>query len=106
VTTAAERRHMALVRDLGCMITGRKDCILHHARGGSMSDNGIHCGTSQRPNNYFVIPLIPEMHNTSSEGIHLMGVESWEKKYKKQYVMLKNISEAVGYDVFEMAKST
>jgi hypothetical protein len=44
------------------------------------------------------------MHNTSSEGIHLMGVESWEKKYKKQYVMLKNISEAVGYDVFEMAE--
>lgn len=97
----AHKQHMARVAELGCMISGSTDVCLHHARSGSMKDAGYHFGKSQRPPDWFVIPLQPMYHNTSNEGIHNKGVRSWELVYGTQYDMLCDISRMLGYSVFE-----
>jgi hypothetical protein len=53
MSTAAEKRHMGRVAELGCIIC-TEPAQVHHIRDGQ--------GMSQRASNWLVIPLCPEHH--------------------------------------------
>lgn len=75
------------VAQLGCIVTYRRiDVTLHHIKGGSVSDLGLHSGMSQRGiNDWLVIPLTAELHISGPEAIDGgYGVRSWEAKYGAQ----------------------
>lgn len=95
--------HLQAVASLPCAVTGRTGVTLHHCHGGSMSQNGIHRGVSQRPSDWLVIPIVLELH-VGPEGIDgSKGVESWEREHGPQFEHLKKLSQRLGYNVFELA---
>lgn len=64
--TAAERRYMGRVAELGCIVCrnagfGATPAEVHHVREGQ--------GGAQRAPNYLVIPLCPE-HHRGKDSIH------------------------------------
>ena len=72
------RDHWNRVGELSCLITGRPNPTLHHAKSGSMTQIiGLH-GLSLKVSDWLVIPLDALMH-TGALGIDSgMGVLSWE----------------------------
>jgi hypothetical protein len=71
-----------------------------------MKDIGVHSGGSQKSNHWLQIPLSVHVH-TGPQGIDSgMGVESWEKCFGPQVMLLKNVSKQLGYDVFKKAGIT
>ena len=52
--TAAEKRYMGRVAELGCIIHPGAPALVHHIRTGQ--------GGGQRSSNYLTIPLCPECH--------------------------------------------
>lgn len=95
--------HMARVRDLGCVLSrSHTDVVLHHARGGSIARMGINIGGKQKASDYLVLPLLPHFH-TGDQGIHQIGVQTWERKFGTQVRWLLWVSDQLEYDVFERA---
>ena len=60
MSTAAEKRHMNRVAELGCIICAAPAQV-HHIREGM--------GMSQRASNWLIIPLCPE-HHTGALSVH------------------------------------
>jgi len=60
MTTAAEKRHLARVAELGCIICG-SPAQVHHIREGQ--------GMGQRAPHFLTIPLCPE-HHVGGVSIH------------------------------------
>lgn len=77
--------YLDAVAALGCMV-----CIqpaqIHHAKGGSMRSRES-VGTSQRTSDEVALPLCPN-HHTGAEGIHTIGVLTWEARFGTQLEML------------------
>lgn len=78
------------VADLGCMICAAPAQI-HHVVGGSAAEAGIRRGMSQKVSDEHVIPLCM-WHHVGGEGIHTIGVETWEARYGNQTDMLIALS--------------
>jgi len=95
------RAYWAKVAELGCLMNGSK-AEIHHCKSGSMSNYGIHTTGSKKNSNWLVIPLSPRFHR-GKDGIHTIGVQTWEEKYQAQIVHLKVISLILKVDVFEKA---
>ncbi len=76
---------------------------LHHCHSGSMTDNGFNRGLSKKASNWLVIPLPMDLH-TGFNGIHSIGVRTWEKKYLNQFDLLWWYSDQLGYDLIKLAK--
>jgi hypothetical protein len=62
VTTKSEKSYMDRVAKLPCAICASHGVQLHHVREGQ--------GTSQRAQNWLVIPLCPDCHTGPKNGIH------------------------------------
>lgn len=65
--TKAEREHMQMVAELGCVACRRigipdTPAELHHVRDGQ--------GLAQRASNFEVIPLCPQHHRLGPDAIH------------------------------------
>ncbi len=73
-STMAERAHMGLVADLGCIVCrnngrGFVPAQVHHMKVNPLS--GLHVGIGQRASHYHVLPLCPDHHlATSPVGYH------------------------------------
>lgn len=96
-------RHFEDVQDLGCLVCGQF-AVIHHCMGGSIKDLGFHKGMGQKNNDWLVIPLCPRHHN-GDEGLHTIGVLSWEERFGTQADFLGEVSNLLGLDVFGTAKS-
>lgn len=97
------KQHHDNVRALGCILTGRKPATLHHCHGGSIKDRGYHVGMGQRQSHALVIPLVAELHSIGGRGIDSgMGVRSWEAEFGLQADLIDEVSEAVGYSLWEL----
>lgn len=95
-------KHHELVRSLPCVVTGRSDVTLHHCHSGSLGDNGIKRGGSQRPSDWLVIPLVLELH--VGNGIDgSIGVRTWEQQNGTQMDHLKSVFQQLGYNGFKVA---
>lgn len=78
MSTAAEKRHMGKVAEVGCILChhlglGATPAHVHHIREGH--------GMSQRASNFLTIPLCPEHHQGAS-GIHGLGAKAFERTYR------------------------
>ena len=76
MTTSSEKKHMARVAGLGCVICRRSGypdtpAHVHHLRSGTGLGRASHLDT---------IPLCP-MHHTGATGIHYMGRRAWERRW-------------------------
>lgn len=79
------RDYLDRIASFGCMVC-RKTAQIHHIVGGSAKAAGIRRGMSQKVRDEHVIPLC-ELHHTGNEGIHKIGVLTWEARYGTQVDM-------------------
>ena len=78
MTTAAEKRHMSAVAELGCALCrfldlGESPAELHHPRTGT--------GAGRRASHMDVIPLCPYHHRSSNEALHVLGRKAFERHF-------------------------
>lgn len=96
--TAAERRWIGRAVEHGCMV-----CLApaqwHHLRSGSA---GI-VGGGQRSAHTRGIALC-ERHHTGSDGIHQIGVETWEAKHGRQTDLHAHLVSLIGEPPAEQPK--
>ena len=82
-------RYLDAVAELGCCVCGQPAQI-HHARAGSMRYVES-AGTGLRTGDDCAIPLCLN-HHTGSEGIHTIGVQTFEARYGTQADMLTTVA--------------
>lgn len=84
--TKEERKHMEKVASLGCIICG-SPCQIHHLRFGM--------GMGQRNSHFKTIGLC-HYHHTGKEGIHTIGIKSWQKKYGTELELHEKVRQQLG----------
>ena len=77
MTTAAERKHMSRVAELGCAVCRRMGyegtpAEIHHKRAGT--------GAGRRSSHMDVVPLCPQ-HHRGSDGLHGLGTKGFAKHW-------------------------
>lgn len=75
--TAKNKRYFAKISEPGCCIC-RQPPQIHHEIG-----NQTIKGVGNKASHDRVMPLC-HYHHVGDEGIHTLGVETWEKKYGTQ----------------------
>jgi hypothetical protein len=100
--------HERLLRALRCVVSGSPYVTLHHTGHGSMREIAAELGLpspgmSQKNNPFLQIPLAAEYH-FGNMGIDVIGVPTWEERFGFQKAHLVDVSEQLGYDVFEAAQ--
>ena len=104
--SAEIKRHWDRCRDVGCIVAGG-DAEIAHCHGGSViGELGYHWqpGMAQRQNHWLVLPLSPALHRGRfGLDTHPGGVTGWERMYWSQMVLLRELSDELGYDVIERA---
>lgn len=100
------KEHHENVRRLRCVISANPAVTLHHCHGGSMVEAGYSSGGAQRGcGEALVIPLKADFH-VGDEGIDYgVGVLTWEKWYGTQMDFLREVSELLGYDLFQLHRA-
>lgn len=93
------------VATVPCLACQKAPVQLHHARSGSMVDNGYLAGGAQKPSDWFVLPICLN-HHTGGEGIHSIGVRTWETRFGSQLMMLQGLMLITGVNVFHQADQT
>lgn len=104
VATAEIKRHWQRVADLGCIITGQPAEIAHcHA--GSMKELGPEWqpGMAQKQSDWLVLPLCPRLHRWGPKSLDGGNPDEWELLWGTQMDLLRELSERLGYNVFERA---
>lgn len=76
-----ERAYMGLVAELGCIICGGIPEIHHNTK---------NRGYGAKSSNYDIMPLCVN-HHRGEEGIHHIGVKTWEAKYGDQDELVKRV---------------
>jgi hypothetical protein len=104
----AIKQWWSTVAGLGCLITRRPSPTLHHIKGGSVADIGLHSGMGQRGiSDYLVIPLAQELHIMSGIAIDgSIGVRSWERKFGNQVDLMDRVCRATGINAWREAGVT
>lgn len=94
--TKEEKRHLAKVAALGCIVCrnegfGRTAAEIHHVRNGQ--------GMSQRASNFEVIPLCHAHHRTGGRGIAFhAGKQAFESKYGTERELLAQVNQLLNQD--------
>lgn len=94
MSTAAEKRHMAAVARLGCIVCrrlgyGPTPAELHHPR--SLA------GMGQRAGHMDVLPLCAPHHRTGGHGVALhAGQRTWEANFGTEAELLEKVREILG----------
>ena len=86
------KKRFTKLSELGCCLC-RKPAQIHHLIG----DQGIK-GLAIKASDEETIPLC-EFHHTGKQGIHRLGVETWEKKYGSQKMWLDWTNRMLEYDI-------
>lgn len=95
-------RYVAALRDMPCMVCGCKPVSLHHPVGGSMLAR-IGCRGARKCSDWLQIPLHWEFHQ-GPNGLHTIGVETWESRYGTQASMIDKLCERFQLNLWELAK--
>ena len=92
-SSAAGRRHMGRVAELGCVLCRHlgfdgTPAEVHHIRDGQ--------GAAQRASDFLTVPLCPE-HHRGGTGLHGLGTKAFERTYKlSELDLLAMTVEALG----------
>lgn len=87
--TKEEKHYMGLVADLGCLICGGLAEIHHNTK---------NRGYGAKSSNYHIMPLCPN-HHRGSNGIHHIGVKTWEKKFRDQDEFVNQVKLKIYSDI-------
>ncbi len=93
MTTLKEKKHMARVAELGCIVCWRQGnegtpAELHHPRSG--------IGMGKRSSHTKVIPLCPT-HHRGDLGVHGLGTKGFPKHYGfTEQDLLKDVEKLLG----------
>ena len=91
------------LKSLGCVICQTQTTLcLHHVLGGSVARVGIDKGLALKVSDWLVLPLCLN-HHVGNEGIHQIGVLTWENKFGSQLHYLKTIGNIFELNLFELA---
>lgn len=90
-TNKQERAYMGRVAELGCVICGGIPEIHHNTK---------NRGYGAKSSNYDIMPLCPR-HHRGEEGIHHIGVKTWEDKYSDQDDLVKQVKLRVYADILQ-----
>ena len=85
--TKDEREYLGKVASLGCVVCG-DEAQVHHRTG---------AGMGLRASHYKTIPLC-HRHHQGTEGIHQIGVKTWEERYDTQDHFIQLVQQALGHD--------
>lgn len=91
-----------LSTEVGCMICEMVPASIHHCIGGSIADAGIVHGKSQKNSDWLVLPLCYN-HHQGREGLHQIGVRTWESRYQTQVSFLNDLAAKVSFDLLSLA---
>lgn len=90
--TSEALAHMAAVKQLPCVITGRMGCDAHHCQSGRYG--------SARRSDYAVIPLHPTAHRQEyGEGAYHYSKRAWEEKHGPDYGFLPRVYAMLGKEM-------
>jgi len=89
--TKQERAYMGRVAELGCIICGGIPEIHHNTK---------NRGYGAKSSNYDIIPLAVKFHR-GEEGIHHIGVKTWEAKYGDQDDLVKQVKLRIYADILQ-----
>jgi hypothetical protein len=103
------RAHWPLLVERGCMLKdwsgiaceGRT--TIHHAGGGSMLARGVLKGKGSKNSDWLTLPLC-ERHHQGQDGVHTIGVRTWELLYGAQADWLDLLAEELQVDLWAKAK--
>lgn len=105
-------RHEKNLRAMRCVVSLFPTVTLHHCHGGSMVDFGLEIpgaqpGMGERSNPFYQIPLWAKYH-VGEFGIdtgmgEIKSVEQWEERFGTQMDHLKEINDALDYDIWFQA---
>ena len=101
-------RHEKNLRAMRCVVSQVQPVTLHHCHGGSMLEViGGNPGMGQRSNPFYQIPLWAKYH-VGRFGIdtgmgEIKSVEQWEERFGTQMDHLKEINEALDYNLWFQA---
>lgn len=90
--TNAEKRHLDLVANLGCIVCrnlghGQTPAEIHHKRAGT----GL-----KRANHYQVIPLCHQHHRTGGYGVAIhAGIKKWTMLYGTEEELIAQVNELI-----------
>lgn len=96
------RSYERFLREHRCFICGH-EAQLHHPRGGSMAFRGVHVGGAQKCSDWLQVPLC-ENHHTGAEGVHTIGVVTFEKIHGPISGMLDHLARISGVNVWDRAQ--
>ena len=92
------QKYLSWLREQKCVVSNEKAQCAHHIRLGT---NG---GTGIKPSDYFCLPLRNEYHTTGTHALHLIGEETFLKKFELEPIALfvKYLKDylASEYDIF------
>jgi len=86
-----ERAYMGRVAELGCLICGGIPEIHHNTK---------NRGYGAKSSNYDIMPICPD-HHRGEEGIHHIGVKTWEDKYGDQDDLVKRVRLRIYADILQ-----
>jgi len=86
-----ERAYTGRVAELGCLICGGIPEIHHNTK---------NRGYGAKSSNYDIMPICPD-HHRGEEGIHHIGVKTWEDKYGDQDDLVKRVRLRIYADILQ-----
>lgn len=89
------------LREAGCLVCGQAP-QLHHVTGGSIKDRGLLKSKNSKNSDWLQIPLCIN-HHTGKDGIHSIGVRTWEERYGEQSYFIDRLCEVTGLNLWELA---
>jgi len=86
-----ERAYMGRVAELGCLICGGIPEIHHNTK---------NRGYGAKSSNYDIMPLCVR-HHRGEEGIHHIGVKTWQEKFGDQDDLVKRVRLRIYADILQ-----
>lgn len=104
MATVAVKAHWSWLCDtFGCMVC-RMPASIHHCLSGSIAHElGVSKSVSEKNNDWLTIPLCHN-HHQGAQGIHTIGVLTWEEQFGSQLSFLDRVNGHItSFDLFERA---
>ncbi len=107
---ASVAQHHGNVRRLRCVVSETPEITLHHAQGGSVVERlrgmGMEGYPSRSNREALVIPLAAKYHCIGEDAIDGgIGRRSWELKWGFQADYLDEVSDLLGYNVWDLHRA-
>lgn len=96
------KAHLAVIAALSCIVCSIRPVQCHHAVGGSifvrLGPRGRH-----KHSDFLALPLC-HAHHQGKQGIHTLGVQTWEAQFARQAAMIDKLCDILKVNLWQLAK--